>query len=454
MILKICYIIALVAFSANTLAETAPLRGNLTLIRTLNEIDPPLEELAPKVLKHFGDINKATNPPGFDGICLEIARTIDIGNLCDAYRFDRVIEPAPNIYTIVSPSSWSYEKARSYISECRANNEQFHIVPRLNHSCKQGYQEHYDVKIDDEKNYQVRGWFACPPKKEACNTINMTEDDKLIIKLKTMKEIYKLMKYQKSCGFKFSKIYPKPPNINFVLSRLENEIKILVKNSKRKLADCNLPLVIPHEITELAKREMSRGIISLKWYKMNLKTKLKTSHLEKLKVPGFPVSITIHHTGGMLQSRSGDAPIAIQRDHQQRGDDDIPYHYIVGINDYGKCQTFEGRSLSMVGAHGGSGLNMGTIAIAISGNYSPKNPTNISGYLANSKEYQRQPPASCIQQLMELISYLKSKFGSITNIYGHTSHQVIRGGCSKKRICPAYGKQLFMKALRDRFDNK
>ena len=57
-ILKICYIIALVAFSANTLAETAPLRGNLTLIRTLNEIDPPLEELAPKVLKHFGDINK------------------------------------------------------------------------------------------------------------------------------------------------------------------------------------------------------------------------------------------------------------------------------------------------------------------------------------------------------------------------------------------------------------
>ena len=88
--------------------------------------------------------------------------------------------------------------------------------------------------------------------------------------------------------------------------------------------------------------------------------------------------LTLHHTdalddlGGMTKRDDAELMRVIQRFHQDtRGWADIGYHYVIGRD--GK--VYEGRALTVQGAHAGGGNNIENLGISVMGNFEQELPT-------------------------------------------------------------------------------
>src|SRR5262245_7960134 len=82
-------------------------------------------------------------------------------------------------------------------------------------------------------------------------------------------------------------------------------------------------------------------------------------------VPMLPLdTIVVHQT----EAQQWFGPDELQKQHLERGFDDIGYHYVIARTQQG-WRIFEGRTEAIEGAHAGSGLNGGSIGIAVAGDY-------------------------------------------------------------------------------------
>lgn len=105
--------------------------------------------------------------------------------------------------------------------------------------------------------------------------------------------------------------------------------------------------------------------------------------------------IIIHHTAGS----EGETVQGIDRWHREgQGWAGIGYHFTIGNNG----TIFEGRPLEMIGAHAG-GRNVGTIGIAVMGNFYPEGI----------------PSQAQLSSLFRLIDRLKTKMPSIEKVTRH-----------------------------------
>lgn len=126
-------------------------------------------------------------------------------------------------------------------------------------------------------------------------------------------------------------------------------------------------------------------------------------------------SIIIHCTDHNVESSYGRSVTVddIRRDHLARGFDDIGYHYVVGLDG----SVYAGRPLEFVGAHC-KGFNLKSIGVAYIGG------RNNSGY-SDTRTYQQ------ISSMLELLTYLVSKFPNIKCIAGHNEF-------NRKKLCPCF----------------
>lgn len=138
-----------------------------------------------------------------------------------------------------------------------------------------------------------------------------------------------------------------------------------------------------------------------------------------------PKRITIHHSGGkavgdLERDAAGKMIKSIQEDHQKhRHWSDIGYHYIIDRSG----RIWEGRSVSLVGAHAGSvSENQANLGILVLGNFDLQSPS-----------------AAQLVSLEGLVEALRHCYGiSRSQVFGHG--EVRRDGGLGPTNCP--GKSL------------
>jgi hypothetical protein len=152
-------------------------------------------------------------------------------------------------------------------------------------------------------------------------------------------------------------------------------------------------------------------------------------------VPMLPIdTIVVHQT----EARQVFGPDELQKEHRDRGFDDLGYHYVVAKTRTG-WRIFEGRSEDIEGAHAGAGLNAGSIGIAVAGDYrAQSNPEKDPATLV--------PPPEAVMLLKSLVADLASRHHGITQIYGHGEHKMRGSGCDTD--CPSVGVQQLVNAMR------
>jgi N-acetyl-anhydromuramyl-L-alanine amidase AmpD len=117
------------------------------------------------------------------------------------------------------------------------------------------------------------------------------------------------------------------------------------------------------------------------------------------------------------------------------------YHYVIGKTRKG-WRIFQGRSEDIEGAHAGSGLNGGSIGIAIAGDYrAQSNPGRDPSTLV--------PPPEAVMLLKGLLLNLASRHPTIAEVYGHGEYKLRSSGCDTD--CPSIGVQQLVNAMRERF---
>jgi hypothetical protein len=128
----------------------------------------------------------------------------------------------------------------------------------------------------------------------------------------------------------------------------------------------------------------------------------------------------------------------VQQAHLDRGYDDIGYHYVIARTREG-WRIFEGRSEAVEDAHAGSGLNAGSIGIAVAGDYrAQSNPGKDAATLV--------PPPETVMLLKGLVVDVVARHRTITEIYGHGEHKLKSSGCDTD--CPSIGVQQLVNAMR------
>lgn len=148
-------------------------------------------------------------------------------------------------------------------------------------------------------------------------------------------------------------------------------------------------------------------------------------------------TIVIHQT----EASQTYGPDQVQTAHLDRGYDDIGYHYVIARTRNG-WRIFEGRPEDVEGAHAGSGLNAGSIGIAIAGDYrAQSNPGKEASTLL--------PPPEAVMLLNNLVLDIVSRHPTITQIYGHGEYKIKGSGCDTD--CPSIGVQQLVNTIRDRF---
>jgi hypothetical protein len=124
--------------------------------------------------------------------------------------------------------------------------------------------------------------------------------------------------------------------------------------------------------------------------------------------------------------------------HLDRGWDDIGYHFVIAKTKTG-WRVFEGRPEGKEGSHAGAGLNAGSIAISVAGNYLPAaNP--------GKPKDQILPPPEALLLLKSMILAQKSKYPTIKSIYGHGEYKRKGSGCDTD--CPSPSVQAFVDKMR------
>ena len=152
-------------------------------------------------------------------------------------------------------------------------------------------------------------------------------------------------------------------------------------------------------------------------------------------VPMRPIdTIVVHQT----EAQQAFGPDELQKEHRDRGFDDIGYHYVIAKTRNG-WRIFEARSEEIEGAQAGSGLNGGSIGIAIAGDYrTQSNPGKDPATLV--------PPPDAVMLLKSLVADVASRHQGITQIYGHGEHKMRGSGCDTD--CPSVGVQQLVNAMR------
>ena len=152
-------------------------------------------------------------------------------------------------------------------------------------------------------------------------------------------------------------------------------------------------------------------------------------------VPMLPLSVIVIH---QTEASQAFGPDELQKEHRDRGFDDIGYHYVIARTRKG-WRIFEGRSEDIEGAHAGSGLNAGSIGIAVAGDYrAQSNPGKDPAILV--------PPPEAVMLLKSLVADVVARHRAITQIYGHGEHKMKGSGCDTD--CPSVGVQQLVNAMR------
>lgn len=152
-------------------------------------------------------------------------------------------------------------------------------------------------------------------------------------------------------------------------------------------------------------------------------------------MPMLPLGIIVVH---QTEARQGLGPDELQKEHLDRGFDDIGYHYVIARTRKG-WRIFEGRSEEIEGAHAGSGLNAGSLGIAVAGDYrAQSNPGKDESTLV--------PPPEAVMLLKSLVADIVARHRAITQIFGHGEHKMRGSGCDTD--CPSVGVQQLVNAMR------
>jgi hypothetical protein len=135
-----------------------------------------------------------------------------------------------------------------------------------------------------------------------------------------------------------------------------------------------------------------------------------------------PQHIVIHDT----ESDPDVHPAAIACGYARAGWANPPYHFM--ISKVGKeWRVIELRPLKFEGADVGSGLNCGSISIAMAGDYGPGKGADV-------------PPPEAIRMLSSLVAKLKNENPNIRAIDGHGEAKMAGNGCYKD--CPGPGLEI------------
>lgn len=166
--------------------------------------------------------------------------------------------------------------------------------------------------------------------------------------------------------------------------------------------------------------------------------------------PMSPVDgMVIHH------SVEGISPKDLQDIHMDREKyADMGYHYIIGRDEQGNWQVYEGRKISFQGAHAGGkdgkNLNIGKIGVVILGDYEPLKANNPLGYdPAKTSESQRIPEKGAVEKLGELTQSLYLQHAGLRTIQPHAmgNHAIHPG----HKDCPGKGLVPIVEALQERW---